>query len=202
MAMIEAQIREGSGTGPSRQVRREARVPAVLYGGEKENRNLSVNLKDWLKLLDTEGSALRTHRQDMVIDDRLRVAVLMRDYQIHPVTGLPLHIDFMRFDPNQVIEVKIPVHVLNEEKCPGIKAGGVLEHILKELEVRCRTADLPNFIELSVLKLQIGDAIHTSDITLPEGVEVASEENLAILTITGVKAELSDETVDVETETE
>ncbi|MBF0438680.1 MAG: 50S ribosomal protein L25/general stress protein Ctc [Magnetococcales bacterium] len=193
MAMIQVQVREDLGTGATRQLRREARIPAVLYGGTRQNRNLSIDQKTFLKLLDTEGTGLRTHRQDMVIDDNLRVAVLLRDYQIHPVTGMPLHVDFMRFDPNQIIHVKVPVRVEDEGKCPGVKSGGVLEMIAKEVEVHCRADDLPNFISVSVAKLQIGDSIHINDLQLPSGVKIPSEDNYAVITIVGAHGDASGE---------
>lgn len=193
MAMIQAQIRTGKGTGDSRQLRRDARVPAVLYGGTKENRSLSLDLKELLKLLDTEGTALRTHRQDMTIDGHLRVAVLLRDYQIHPLTGLPLHVDFMRFDPNQIIHVNIPVHITDEAQCPGIKEGGIVELIARDVDVHCRAGDLPNSIDISVANMHIGDSVHLHDLQLPPGVETSETENSTVLTIVGVKGTATDE---------
>ncbi|MBF0271760.1 MAG: 50S ribosomal protein L25/general stress protein Ctc [Magnetococcales bacterium] len=196
MAMIMAQTREGLGKGASRLMRRNARVPAVLYGGTRQNRNLSLDQKDLLKLLDTEGSGLRTHRQDMVIDGDVRVAVLLRDYQIHPVTGMPVHVDFMRFDPDQIIHVRVPIHVSGETKCPGIKAGGVMDVIQKDVEVHCRADDLPNFIEVSIATLDIGDAVHVKDLELPKGVEIPHEDNFTLVTIVGTQAEAVDATVE------
>ncbi|MEO5330903.1 MAG: 50S ribosomal protein L25/general stress protein Ctc [Magnetococcus sp. YQC-5] len=193
MALIQAQTRDGIGTGTARHLRRNARIPAVLYGGAKNNRNLSIDLKDWIKLLDTEGTALRTHHQDMMIDGTLRVAVLMRDYQIHPVTGLPLHVDFMRFDPNQIIHVKVPVHLVGETKSPGVKAGGVVELIQKELEVHCRADDLPNFIEISIAELNIGASIHIKQVALPKGVEITAEDNFTVVTIVGTRGTAEDD---------
>lgn len=193
MALIQAQTRDGIGTGTTRELRRNARVPAVLYGGKKDNRNLSLDLKDWNKLLDTEGTALRTHHQDMVIDGTLRVAVLMRDYQIHPLTGLPLHVDFMRFDPNQIIHVKVPVHIVGETKSPGVKAGGVVELIQKELAVHCRADDLPDSIEISIAELNIGGSIHIKQVALPKGVEITAEDNFTVVTIVGTRSDDADE---------
>ncbi|MBF0614154.1 MAG: 50S ribosomal protein L25/general stress protein Ctc [Magnetococcales bacterium] len=195
MATIQAQTRDNLGKGATRMLRRNARVPAVLYGGTRQNRNLSLDQKDLLKLLDTEGSGLRTHRQDMVIDGDILVAVLLRDYQIHPVSGLPVHVDFMRFDPNQIIHVRVPIRVTDEAKCAGIKAGGILEVIQKEVEVHCRADDLPNFIPVSVAALGIGDAIHVKDLQLPNGVEIPTEENFTIITVVGAHSEAADETV-------
>ncbi|MBF0295991.1 MAG: 50S ribosomal protein L25/general stress protein Ctc [Magnetococcales bacterium] len=192
MATIQAQSRAGLGTGNARQLRRAARLPAILYGGNDANSTLSLDLKEWLKLLDTEGSALRTHHQELLIDGNQKVAVLMRDYQIHPVTGLPLHVDFMRFDPSQVIHVSVPVHVVDEAKSPGIKMGGILEIICKDLDVHGRADRIPDAIEISVASLGIGDSIHIQDIQLPDGVEVSAEENFTILTMVGVHGEAAE----------
>ncbi|MBF0181007.1 MAG: 50S ribosomal protein L25/general stress protein Ctc [Magnetococcales bacterium] len=192
MATIQAQSRAGLGTGNARQLRRSARLPAILYGGTGENSTLSLDLKEWLKLLETEGSALRTHRQELLIDGDQKVAVLMRDYQIHPVSGLPLHVDFMRFDPSRVIHVNVPVHVVDEAKSPGIKLGGILELIRKDLEVQGRADLIPDAIEVSVANLDIGDSIHMQDIQLPDGVEIPADENFTILTVVGVHGEAAE----------
>ncbi|MEO5344802.1 MAG: 50S ribosomal protein L25/general stress protein Ctc [Magnetococcus sp. YQC-9] len=195
MAIIQAQTREGLGKGASRFMRRQARVPAVLYGGTRQNRNLSLDQKELLKLLETEGSGLRTHRQDMVIDGDIRVAVLLRDYQIHPLSGLPVHVDFMRFDPNQIIQVEVPIRIRDEEICPGLKAGGVLEFIQKDVEVQCRADDLPNFLEVSIAKLDIGDAIHVRDLPLPKGVHINADDNFTVITVAGVQGEAAEEAI-------
>lgn len=195
MAIIQAQTREGLGKGASRFLRRQARVPAVLYGGTRQNRNLSLDRKELLKLLETEGSGLRTHRQDMVIDGDIRVAVLLRDYQIHPISGMPEHVDFMRFDPNQIIQVEVPIRLKDEETCVGLKAGGMLDLIQKEVEVQCRADDLPNFLEVSVAKLEIGDAIHVRDLQLPEGVHINAEDNFTVVTVVGVLGEAAENAV-------
>ncbi|GAB0057050.1 50S ribosomal protein L25 [Candidatus Magnetaquicoccaceae bacterium FCR-1] len=195
MAIIQAQTREGLGKGASRFLRRQARVPAVLYGGTRQNRNLSLDRKELLKLLETEGSGLRTHRQDMVIDGDVRVAVLLRDYQIHPISGMPEHVDFMRFDPNQIIQVEVPIRLKDEEICVGLKGGGMLDLIQKEVEVQCRADDLPNFLEVSVAKLEIGDAIHVRDLQLPEGVHINAEDNFTVVTVVGVHGEAAENAV-------
>ena len=189
MAMINAQSREGVGKGVARKLRREGRVPAVLYGGGRDNRNLSVDIREWMALVEQEGTSLRTNSQNLVVDAESRVAVLLRGFQIHPVTGGPVHVDFMRFDPNQKVEVAVPVKVVDEEKSPGIKEGGILQMVRRELDVRCRAGDIPNFFEISIEKMGIGDSIHIDDIEMPEGVEVPREVNFTILAVVGVKAE-------------
>lgn len=189
MATINAQSREGAGKGVARKLRREGRVPAVLYGGGKQNRNLSLSAKEWYDLVEKEGSGLRTNRQSLVIDSEVRVMVLLRGFQVHPLKGTAVHVDFARFDPNQKIEVSIPVSVVGEDVCPGVKAGGIVQTVRRELDISCLAGNLPDQIVVSIEKLEIGDSIHIEDIQLPQGVEVHTEVNFTIVTVVGVKAE-------------
>lgn len=189
MAMIQAQERTGAGKGVARKLRRAGRIPAVLYGGGQPNVNLSLDAKEWGMLLSREQSSLRTQRQNMVIDGTRRAQVLMRDVQFHPLSGLSVHADFMRFDPNQRVDLAVPVQVVGEEDCPGIKEGGVLQTVRHELEVSCLAKDVPNFIKISVGGMAIGDSIHIDDVVLPEGVTVHREVNFTIVAVVAVKAE-------------
>jgi len=189
MATIMAQSRSGTGKGVARKLRREGRIPAVLYGAGRPNRNLSLHVREWMALVETERTSLRTARQNLVIDRTGRVAVLMRGFQVHPVTGNPIHVDFLRFDPNKMIDVSVPVRLLEEEESPGLKEGGVLQFARRELEVHCRAGDIPNVINLSVADLKIGDAIHIQDVSLPQGVEVLSDTNFTVVAVVGIKAE-------------
>ncbi len=200
MLNINAQTRNDVGKGVARQLRRDGRIPANLYGAGRPNRNLSLDSKEWMDLVEKHGSGLRTNRQNMVIDEKLRVAVLLRDFQIHPVSGNPVHVDFMRFDPNQKLEIMVPVEIAGEEECPGIKEGGVLQTVRRELEVSCLAGNIPNEIIISVANLTIGDSIHIEDITLPEGVEVHTDVNFTIAAIVGVQAEEVDGPVESEEE--
>ena len=193
MALINTQTRTGTGKGVSRQLRREAKIPAILYGGGQPNVNLFMDAKEWNMLVAKERSSLRTKRQEMLIDNSNRVPVLLRSCQIHPLSGDTIHIDFTRFDPTQKIELFVPVAVLDEELCPGIKEGGVLQVVRHELEISCMAKDVPNAIEISVKSLQIGHSIHIEDIQLPPGVEVHTDVNFTILAIISVKGEAAPE---------
>ncbi|MBF0185738.1 MAG: 50S ribosomal protein L25/general stress protein Ctc [Magnetococcales bacterium] len=193
MAVINAKTRYGTGKGVARKLRREGRLPAVLYGAGQPNVNLSLQAKEWEDLLTREKSGLRTHPQELVLDGGSRTMVMMRGYQVHPLSGNAEHVDFVRFDPNQEIEIAIPVHLVGEEKCPGVKAGGVLQVIQRELEIACLAGNVPDFIEVSVASLDIGHSIHIQDVKLPEGVEVRGEEDMTIVTVVAVRAEVVDE---------
>ncbi|MEO5363973.1 MAG: 50S ribosomal protein L25/general stress protein Ctc [Magnetococcus sp. DMHC-8] len=193
MAVINAITRSGAGKGVARKLRREGRVPAVLYGGGQPNINLSLDAKEWDDLLVKEKSGLRTHRQEMVIDNSARSLVLMRGYQIHPLSGAAVHVDFTRFDPNQEIEIAVPIHIVGEEKCPGVKAGGVLQVVQRELEISCLAGSMPDSIEVSVARLELGHSIHVRDLQLPDGVEARDEADMTILTVVTIRSEAVDE---------
>ncbi|MBF0369277.1 MAG: 50S ribosomal protein L25/general stress protein Ctc [Magnetococcales bacterium] len=198
MALIQALSREGLGKEKARHLRKEGRLPAVLYGGDRDNRNLSLELKEWRSVLISEGTNLRTQRQNLVIDGKGRAAVLLRDMQVHPLTGNPIHVDFLRFDPNMQIEVNVPVILEGEEECPGVKIGGMVQQVRRELEVSCRAGDIPDEIRLSLVGMEIGDSIHIEDVELPKGVEVHTDVNFTIVAVVGVKAEEVEETEEEE----
>lgn len=189
MAQIKAFARGGTGKGVARKLRRDGQVPAVLYGAGQENMNLSVERKEWNMLMEAEGRALRTHPQHLVLEDGKRIAVLVRSSQRHPVTSVTMHVDFLRFDPMRRIDIMIPVVIKGEAESPGIKRGGMVQAIRRELHVQCRADHIPEWIEVSVANLEIGESIHINDITLPDGVEVHSENNFTVAAVVGVQAE-------------
>jgi large subunit ribosomal protein L25 len=182
MATIKAESREGTGKGVARKMRREGRIPSVLYGGGRDNINLSLNSKEWMDTVEKNGSSLRTQRQTLVID-KAKQMVLLRGFQIHPVSGDPVHVDFMRFNPKQKVEIEVPVNIVGEEECPGIKAGGMLQQVRRELEVQCLAGDIPEGFEISIATMEIGDSVHIEDIEMPEGVVVNTDVNFTILNI-------------------
>lgn len=199
MATINAEKRDGTGKGVARALRREGRIPAVLYGGGQPAINLTLDAKQFNTLVEKEGSDLRTQRQDMIIGKSTRAMVLLREYQVHSVNERVLHVDFLRFDPSKEIDVAVPVLLVGEESCPGVKRGGVVQHIRRELEVHCKAGDIPHEIEVDVSGLDIGDSVHIEDITLPPGVEVFTDVNFTIAALVGVQAEsVSDDDAEAE----
>ncbi|MBF0358534.1 MAG: 50S ribosomal protein L25/general stress protein Ctc [Magnetococcales bacterium] len=189
MAIIQAEKREGTGKGVARSMRREGRLPAVLYGGGRDNVNLSVSSKEWMEIVEKNGSSLRTQRQTLVIDKKAQQMVLLRGFQVHPVTGNPVHVDFMRFNPKQKVEVEVPVIIIGEEECPGVKEGGMVEQIRRVLEVQCLAGDIPESFEISIASMEIGDTVHIEDIEMPEGVVVNTDANFTIVNISAPTVE-------------
>lgn len=192
MATIHAEKRDGIGKGVSRQLRREGRVPAVVYGAGRENINLSLEKKEWLTIFEKEGMYLRTRKQTLLIEGQDGETVLVRGVQRHPVTGFPVHVDFLRFDAGRMIIVMVPVRILDEAECPGIRGGGILQVVRRELEVRSRSGEIPSTVDISVKGLNLGGSIHIEDVIFPEGVEVSTEVNFTVVTIVNVKAEEPD----------
>ncbi|OYY94122.1 MAG: 50S ribosomal protein L25/general stress protein Ctc [Hydrogenophilales bacterium 28-61-23] len=169
---INASKRDTQGTGASRRLRRAGRVPGVVYGGSQAAQSLDLNHKDLYFGLKNEAF----HSSVLSLNlDGVKESVLLRDFQMHPYKPLVLHIDFQRVDANQKIHMKVPLHFKNAEFAPGVKlAGGVVSHIMTEVEVLCLPGVLPEFIEVDLSNLETGQTIHLSDLVLPAGVEFAS----------------------------
>lgn len=167
---LPAEARERAGKGASRALRREGRVPAVIYGGKEEPAPIHVEAKELVRQLMT-GHFMNSIV--MVEIDGKKVRTIPKDVAFHPVTDRPLHADFLRLAKGSKIEVAIPVVFINEEESPGLKKGGVLNIVRHELDLVCEVDKIPSQIEIDVTGKEVGDSIHISEITLPEGSESA-----------------------------
>lgn len=167
---ISATGREAAGKGASRRLRRAASIPAVLYGGNAAPQSIQLeHEKTWLA---SQNEWFYSSILDMELDGKVQ-KVLLRDMQRHPYKQIIMHLDFQRVDENQALRVKVPLHFLNQEKSPAGKTAGVLIlHELNEIEVSCLPKNLPEFIEIDLSALAIGDIVHLSEIKLPTGVEI------------------------------
>jgi large subunit ribosomal protein L25 len=190
---IKAEPRSVQGTGASRRLRRESKVPGILYGAGKDAQPIEVDHKDlWFKL---KMEAFHASILDMEIGSEM-TQVLLRDYQMHPFRPVILHVDFQRVAADRKIHVKVPLHFVNAEVSPGVKvAGGLVEHVMKELEVSCLPKDLPEFIEVDLANLQAGHSLHLSALKLPAGVDpvVPKGEDPTVATIVIPKVMTADE---------
>jgi large subunit ribosomal protein L25 len=166
---IKAEPRSVQGTGASRRLRRESKVPGIVYGAGKETTPIELDHKDlWFKL---KMEAFHASILDMELGSE-KSQVLLRDYQMHPFRPLILHVDFQRVAADKKIHMSVPLHFVNEANSPGVKiAGGLVEHVMKELEIQCLPKDLPEFIEVDLGNLQAGHSLHVSSVKLPPGVE-------------------------------
>ena len=180
---IKADKRSVQGTGASRRLRRESKVPGVVYGAGKEATAIQLDHKDlWFKL---KTEAFHASILDMEIGSD-KSQVLLRDYQMHPFKPLILHADFQRVAADRKIHMRVPLHFINEATSPGVKvAGGLVEHVMKELEISCLPKDLPEYLEVDLGNLQAGHSLHLSSIKLPPGVEaiVPKGEDPTVATI-------------------
>jgi large subunit ribosomal protein L25 len=190
---IKAEPRSVQGTGASRRLRREAKVPGILYGAGKDSQPIEVDHKElWFKL---KMEAFHASILDMEVGSE-KSQVLLRDYQMHPFRPIILHVDFQRVDANKKIHVKVPLHFVNAEVSPGVKvAGGLVQHVMNELEISVLPKDLPEFIEVDLSNLQAGHSLHLSALTLPPGVEavVPKGEDPTVATIVIPRVMTADE---------
>ncbi len=180
-------IRKCVGKGASRLSRRNSKIPGVIYGNKKNPVAIELDSKEWLKLLQHPG--LYTKQFNIKTDEGSETAMLA-DIQYHPVSDNPLHVDFVRIDVNKEITVSVPLVLINEETCAGIKMGGNLNFLVRDLEIIAKIADVPEKIEIDIADLNIGDVIHGEDIKLPKGAKLESGmDSLAFVTIVGREEE-------------
>ena len=180
---LSAEPRERAGKGASRAMRREGRVPAVIYGDKKDPEAIHIEERALMKLLHT-GHFMNSLVEVEVGGNNNRT--LPKDVQFHPVTSRPLHVDFMRIGKGATVTVDVPVHFVNEEASPGLKRGGVLNVVRHELELNCPADSIPDEIVVKLDGLEVGDSIHISQVELPEGVTSAIDDR--DFTIAGVVA--------------
>ena len=187
---LPAEARDRAGKGASRALRREGRVPAVIYGEKKDTLSIHVEEKLLAKMLST-GHFMNSV---IMIDYAGKPQrTLPKAVDFHPVTSRPIHVDFLRIGEHTKVHVAVPMRFDNEEGSPGLKKGGVLNVVVHELEIVCDAASIPNEIHIPLDGLEIGDSIHISEVKLPEGVTPANtEEDFTVETIvapSGMKPE-------------
>jgi large subunit ribosomal protein L25 len=167
---LVAEVRADAGKGASRRLRRENKVPAILYGGSNDPVPLTFIHNELL--LHLEQEAFYSHVLTVKYDGKAEKAVL-RDVQRHPAKPVVLHIDLQRVSEREAIRMNVPLHFINEEVAHGVKQqGGVISHLMTEVEVSCLPKDLPEFIDVDVAELKAGESIHMSELKLPSGVEL------------------------------
>ena len=195
--VLEATSRADAGKGASRRLRRlENKVPGIVYGGKSDPVSISMDHDPLFHQLENEAffSSIIQLKIDGKGED-----VLLKDLQRHPAKNIIMHADFLRVDKNQTIVVQVPLHFVNEDTAIGVKMqGGRIAHQANEIEIRCLPGDLPEYIEVDMAQVEVGQVIHLSDVTLPEGVVsvalgLGEEHDLAIANISAPKAETDDD---------
>ena len=168
--VINAEPRSDVGKGASRRLRLEGRVPAIVYGAHQEPQMLSLEHRQMAKTLEDE--AVYSHILTLDVAGQPQ-QVILKDLQRHPIKPILMHVDFQRVSSSEKLTVHVPLHFINEETCVGVKTGGGrISHQLIEVEVTCLPADLPEFIEVDLANLEMGQALHLSDLKLPKGIEL------------------------------
>ncbi|MCC6533257.1 MAG: 50S ribosomal protein L25/general stress protein Ctc [Burkholderiales bacterium] len=175
--------RNGNGTGPSRRMRRTGKVPGVVYGAGKVSQMIELDhtaLARHLKMESFHASIL-----DLTLDGS-KERVLLRDVQMHPWKPEVLHVDFQRVAADRKLHMKVPLHFVNAALCPGAKEGGVVNHVMNDVDIQCLPDDLPEYVEVDLSQLDLGDAIHVNELAMPKGVELVARvrsDNPVVVTV-------------------
>ncbi len=190
---LSAETRERAGKGASRALRNQGRVPAVVYGDKQEPLSIHLEEKALVKALST-GHFMNT--VVMIDAGGSTTRTLPKDVQFHPVSDRPVHVDFLRISEHATVTVAVPIRFVNEEASRGLKRGAVLNAVRHELELVCDAAEIPDEIVIDLAGTDIGDSIHISNVTLPEGTSSAiTDRDFTIATIvapSGLKSEAAD----------
>jgi large subunit ribosomal protein L25 len=181
VTVLPAEARTRNGKGPARRLRMTGRVPAIVYGGKEEPLMISLPVKEMKRQLGTNP---RFFSQLFTLDiDGRKLSVLPREAQLHPVTEDPLHVDFIRVTEGARVVVEVPVVFRNEAASPGLKKGGVLNIVRREIELSCPIDRIPAELEVDLAGLEIHDTVHISAVTLPDGVRPTIERNFTICSV-------------------
>jgi len=182
--VVEAKSREAQGTGASRRLRRDGWTPAIVYGGGKDPQSIVVSHRQLYRQMGFE--AFFSHILKLDIDGKTE-SVVIKAVQRHPAKKQILHADFLRVRADHAIRVRVPLHFEGEEIAPGVKtSGGVVDHMINDVEVECLPKDLPEYITVDVSKMEIDESLHLSELVLPEGVELVElkhENDAGVLAI-------------------
>lgn len=187
---VNASPRTTQGRGASRRLRHTGKVPGIIYGGGKDAQSIEVDHKDLLMKLRLESFHASILNLNLGNE---KLQVLLRDYQMHPYRNEVRHVDFQRVAADRKIHMRVPLHFVNAEISPGVKTGGgLVQHVMSELDIICLPADLPEYVEVDLANLQIGHSMHLADMKLPHGVEstqLRAGDNAVVATVTVPRAE-------------
>ena len=189
--VLDVTVRENTGTGGARAARRDGLVPGVIYGGDEAAVAVTVKYNEVLKAINS-GQFL-SNMIELSHDGKTQ-KVLTKDVQFHPVSDKPVHLDFYRVTAKSIIEVEVSVNFVGEDVAPGLKEGGTLNVVRYAIEVKCPAGSIPDSIEVDVSAMEIGDAIHISEVSLPEGVKPSiTDRDFTIATIVASRAAIEED---------
>jgi len=182
---LNAQARTLQGSGASRRLRRAGKVPGIIYGGEAAPQAIELDHKDLM--INMQKEAFHASILNLAVGAR-KQQVLLRDAQFHPYKAQILHVDFQRVKATEELHISVPLHFINEDSAPGVKLShGQVNHVMTELDIQCLPKDLPEFIEVDVGGLEVGQTIHVADLKLPKGVRAGQQydEDAIVVGIVG-----------------
>ncbi|MGH7573573.1 MAG: 50S ribosomal protein L25 [Longimicrobiales bacterium] len=202
-AVLTAHTRTGTGKGRARKLRSDGRIPAVIYGHGEATRSLSIDAHEFDRLraeVHVENTII-----DLTIDGERPLKTLVRDVQMHPSRGHVLHLDLYQIHAGVAVTVEVPIRLVGVS--PGVRGGGIMQHAMVALEIRCLPDNIPGIIEVDISQLEIGDSIHVGDIALPDGVEAEVDAHRSVCsvmapTVTAAPAEEAAEVAEVGAEPE
>lgn len=198
---ILGEVRAETGSSATRRLRKTGKVPAIMFGGEGDPLAFSVNQNEVRKHLENE--AFSSHILTVKIGDSASQAVL-KAVTRDPVSSEVTHMDLLRINANKEISMNVPLHFLDEETCPGVKKGGIVTHLVLETEIRCLPKDLPEYLEVDLSAVDIGETVHLSDMNLPRGVELVAlrhgdaSDDSALVSVQVAREETEDGASDAE----
>ncbi len=176
---LKAQARTLQGSGASRRLRRAGKVPGIIYGGEAAPQAIELDHNELL--LDMKKEAFHASILNIVLGGK-KQQVLLRDTQMHAYKPQILHVDFQRVTATEELHLMVPLHFINEDSAPGVKlSGGLVNRVLTEVDVQCLPRNLPEFIEVDVGALEVGESIHLSELKLPKGVKLTHEDDNSLV---------------------
>lgn len=169
---VQAELRTDTGKGASRRLRHAGQVPAIVYGGN--DAPISITLDHNKLIRHLEEAAFYAHILELVVDGK-KNKVVLKDLQRHPASDVRImHADFLRIDANQTMTLTVQLHFIGEDVAPGVKEGGVISHLMTDVEISCMPADLPEYIEVDISALELDASIHLTELVLPKGVTLTA----------------------------
>ncbi len=184
---LKAQVRKTIGKGPARTLRREGRIPAVLYGPKTDSMMLSIDFKEFKQIVKKANIGSVLLNLQIQNGQTLTRSAMIKELQTNPVTGAFLHVDFYEIDMQRKIKVSVPV--VTRGKAKGVEEGGMLQIVRREIEVFCLPMAIPEAIEVDISDLNIGDSIHVHEIPLPGDIELAADVDFTVITVLAPKVE-------------
>ncbi|MCF6311522.1 MAG: 50S ribosomal protein L25 [Verrucomicrobiales bacterium] len=187
---LQATKREQAGTGVAKKLRRDGIIPAIIYGADQDNYTIQLKSKDFGDLLKRSTSDNFLVNLEIEGAKEKTKLAMVQEVQIKPLTGAVIHVDFHAVKEDQVLSAHLPIELTGEPE--GVKTGGILEHLLRSIEVHCRPADLPEKLVVDISYLELDQALHVSDLPFPDGVEVTMDGGVVVAMVAASRAAVSD----------